>query len=85
MAIIIRTGYAVRVPCTALLPDLVKDYDEKSVAFPPAPIRLTGGNGIHLVNFFFWIGAIEIGNRTFGYDHGFVSLRHTPFMERWAP
>ncbi len=75
MAIIIRTGVTLfEVPCTALLPDLVKDYDERNRWLSLRHLfGWTGGNGIHLVNFFFWIGAIEIGNRTFGYDHGFVS------------
>ncbi len=75
MALIIRTGVTLfEVPCTALLPDLVKDYDERNRWLSLRHLfGWTGGNGIHLLNFFFWIGVIEIGGRTFGYGHGFVS------------
>ena len=74
-AIIIRTGVTLfEVPCTALLPDLVKDYDERNRWLSLRHLfAWTGGNGIHLINFFFWIGVIEIGSQTFGYDYGFVS------------
>ena len=75
MAIIIRTGVTLfEVPCTALLPDLVKDYDERNRWLSLRHLfGWTGGNGIHLANFFFWIGVIEIGGMTFGYGYGFVS------------
>lgn len=74
-ALIIRTGVTLfEVPCTALLPDLVKDYDERNRWLSLRHLfGWTGGNGIHLLNFFFWIGAIEIGSRTFGYGHGFIA------------
>ena len=74
-AIIIRTGVTLfEVPCTALLPDLVKDYDERNRWLSLRHLfAWTGGNGIHLINFFFWIGVIEIGSQTFGYGYGFVS------------
>ena len=75
MALIIRTGVTLfEVPCTALLPDLVKDYDERNRWLSLRHLfGWTGGNGIHLANFFFWIGVIEIGGMTFGYGYGFVS------------
>ena len=62
LAIIIRTGVTLfEVPCTALLPDLVKDYDERNRWLALRHFfGWTGGNGIHAINFFFWIGAYGV-------------------------
>ena len=51
MALIIRTGVTLfEVPCTALLPDLVKDYDERNRWLSLRHLfGWTGGNGIHLL------------------------------------
>ena len=48
----------VEVPSVALLPDLVKDYDERNkwLVLRHA-FGWYGGNGIHTVNMFFWVGA----------------------------
>ena len=62
LAIIIRTGVTLfEVPCTALLPDLVKDYDERNRWLALRHFfGWTGGNGIHAINFFFWLGTYGV-------------------------
>jgi GPH family glycoside/pentoside/hexuronide:cation symporter len=62
LALIIRTGTTLfEVPSTALLPDLEQDYDRRNKWLA---LRHTfawyGGNGIHTVNFFFWVGAYGV-------------------------
>lgn len=62
MAIIIRTGTTLfEVPSTALLPDLEKNYDQRNkwLALRYA-FGWYGGNGIHTINFIFWVGAYGV-------------------------
>lgn len=59
VAILIRTGTTLfEVPSTALLPDLEADYHQRSrwLALRHG-FGWMGGNGIHTLNFFFWVGA----------------------------
>ncbi len=59
MALLIRTGTTLfEIPSTSLLPDLEKDYDRRNkwLALRHA-FGWYGGNGIHTINFFFWVGA----------------------------
>jgi Na+/melibiose symporter-like transporter len=66
MAIIIRTGTTLfEVPSTAMLPDLEKDYDRRNkwLALRYA-FAWYGGNGIHTVNFMFWVGAYGVAVQT---------------------
>lgn len=61
-AILIRTAVTLfEVPSVALLPDLVKDYDERNkwLAIRHA-FGWYGGNGIHVVNMAFWVGAAGV-------------------------
>jgi GPH family glycoside/pentoside/hexuronide:cation symporter len=62
MAILIRTGTTLfEVPSTALLPDLESDYDRRNKWLA---LRYSfgwyGGNGIHTINFAFWVGAYGV-------------------------
>jgi len=69
MAIIIRTGTTLfEVPSTALLPDLEQDYDRRNkwLALRYA-FGWYGGNGIHTINFTFWVGAYGVAVQT-GYS-----------------
>jgi len=62
MALLIRTGTTLfEVPSTALLPDLEKDYDRRNkwLALRHG-FGWYGGNGIHTINFFFWVGAYGV-------------------------
>jgi len=56
------------VPSTALLPDLEQDYDRRNkwLALRHA-FGWTGGNGIHMINFAFWVGAYGVAVQT-GYS-----------------
>ena len=68
-ALIIRTGTTLfEVPSTALLPDLEKDYDRRNrwLALRHG-FGWYGGNTIHTVNFFFWVGAYGVTVNT-GYE-----------------
>jgi Na+/melibiose symporter-like transporter len=61
-AILIRTAVTlVEVPSVALLPDLVKDYDERNrwLALRHA-FGWYGGNGIHVINMGIWVGAAGV-------------------------
>ena len=62
LAILIRTGTTLfEVPSTALLPDLESDYDRRNKWLA---LRYSfgwyGGNGIHTINFAFWVGAYGV-------------------------
>lgn len=62
-AVLIRTAVTlVEVPSVALLPDLVKDYDERNkwLVLRHA-FGWYGGNGIHVVNMGLWVGAYGVG------------------------
>ncbi|MEM7020725.1 MAG: MFS transporter [Pseudomonadota bacterium] len=66
LALLIRTGTTLfEVPSTALLPDLEKDYDRRNkwLALRHA-FGWYGGNGIHTVNFFFWVGGYGVAVST---------------------
>lgn len=61
-AVLIRTAVTLfEVPSVALLPDLVKDYDERNkwLALRHA-FGWYGGNGIHVVNMAIWVGAYGV-------------------------
>jgi len=61
-AILIRTAVTlVEVPSVALLPDLVKDYDERNkwLALRHA-FGWYGGNGLHVINMGIWVGAYGV-------------------------
>ncbi len=69
VAILIRTGTTLfEVPSTALLPDLESDYDgrNKWLALRHA-FGWYGGNGIHIINFTFFVGAYGVAVQT-GYS-----------------
>jgi Na+/melibiose symporter-like transporter len=69
MAMLIRTGTTLfEVPSTALLPDLETDYDRRNkwLALRYA-FGWYGGNGIHTINFWFWVGAYGVTVST-GYE-----------------
>lgn len=69
LALIIRTGTTLfEVPSTALLPDMEQDYDRRNkwLALRHA-FGWYGGNGIHTINFFFWVGAYGVSVET-GYS-----------------
>lgn len=69
MALLIRTGTTLfEVPSTALLPDLESDYDRRNkwLALRHA-FGWYGGNGIHTINFLFWVGAYGVAEQT-GYS-----------------
>ena len=68
-AILIRTGTTlVEVPSVALLPDLVKDYDERNqwLVLRHA-FGWYGGNGIHVINMGLWVGAYGVAEQN-GYS-----------------
>jgi len=68
-AILIRTAVTlVEVPSVALLPDLVKDYDERNrwLAVRHA-FGWYGGNGIHVINMAIWVGAAGVASQS-GYS-----------------
>lgn len=68
-AVLIRTAVTlVEVPSVALLPDLVKDYDERNkwLALRHA-FGWYGGNGIHVVNMGIWVGAFGVASQA-GYS-----------------
>jgi len=68
-AILIRTAVTlVEVPSVALLPDLVKDYDERNkwLVLRHA-FGWYGGNGIHVINMGLWVGVYGVGVQT-GYS-----------------
>jgi len=61
-AMMIRTAVTLfEVPSVALLPDLVKDYDERNkwLVLRHA-FGWYGGNGIHVINMAFWVGAYGV-------------------------
>ena len=66
LAILIRTGTTLfEVPCTALLPDLEKDYDRRNggslcVIFLAGPAAI----GLHTINVTFWVGAYGFASAT---------------------
>ncbi len=69
VAILIRTGTTLfEVPSTALLPDLESDYDARNkwLALRHA-FGWYGGNGIHIINFTFFVGAYGVAVQT-GYS-----------------
>ena len=69
VAILIRTGTTLfEVPSLALLPDLESDYDARNkwLALRYA-FGWYGGNGIHIVNFTFFVGAYGVAVQT-GYS-----------------
>jgi GPH family glycoside/pentoside/hexuronide:cation symporter len=69
VAILIRTGTTLfEVPSTALLPDLESDYDRRNkwLALRHA-FGWYGGNGIHIINFAFFVGAYGVVSQT-GYS-----------------
>ena len=68
-AVLIRTAVTlVEVPSVALLPDLVKDYDERNrwLALRHA-FGWYGGNGIHVINMAIWVGAAGVAAQS-GYS-----------------
>ena len=69
LALLIRTGTTLfEVPSTALLPDLETDYDRRNKWLALRHFfGWTGGNGIHMINFMFWVGAYGVASQT-GYS-----------------
>jgi Na+/melibiose symporter-like transporter len=68
-AILIRTAVTLfEVPSVALLPDLVKGYDERNrwLALRHA-FGWYGGNGLHVVNMGIWVGAAGVAAQS-GYS-----------------
>jgi Na+/melibiose symporter-like transporter len=68
-AVLIRTAVTlVEVPSVALLPDLVKDYDERNrwLVLRHA-FGWYGGNGIHVINMGIWVGAAGVASQS-GYS-----------------
>jgi len=71
-AILIRTAVTlVEVPSVALLPDLVKDYDERNKWLTLRhAFGWYGGNGIHVINMGMWVGlygvAVQAGYAIYG-------------------
>ena len=66
LAMLVRTGTTLfEVPCTALLPELEKDYDRRNKWLALRHLLgWTGGNGIHIVNLAFWMGAYGFAETT---------------------
>lgn len=66
LALLIRTGTTLfEVPSTALLPDLETDYDRRNKWLALRHFfGWTGGNGIHMINFMFWVGAYGVASQT---------------------
>ncbi|MBT3831763.1 MAG: hypothetical protein HOB98_13785 [Gammaproteobacteria bacterium] len=69
LALLIRTGTTLfEVPSTALLPDLETNYDRRNKWLALRHFfGWTGGNGIHMINFMFWVGAYGVASQT-GYS-----------------
>ena len=69
LAILIRTGTTLfEVPSTALLPDLESDYDRRNKWLALRYVfGWYGGNGLHTINFMFWVGAYGVASQT-GYS-----------------
>jgi GPH family glycoside/pentoside/hexuronide:cation symporter len=69
MALLIRTGTTLfEVPSTAMLPDLEKDYDARNKWLALRyGFGWYGGNGLHTINFLFWVGAYGVAVQT-GYS-----------------
>ena len=66
LSIFIRSGVTLaEVPSVALLPELVKDYDERNkwLALRHA-FGWYGGNGIHAFNMWLWVGAYGVAVQT---------------------
>lgn len=66
LCILIRTGTTlIEVPSVAQLPELEVDYDRRSRWLA---LRQTmgwyGGNGIHCINFIFWVGFYGLSSHT---------------------
>ena len=78
MALSIRTAVTLfEVPSVALLPDLVKDYDERNNWLMLRHFfGWLGGNGVHTLNMFFWTGAygftVATGYEIYGTVGAFV-------------
>ena len=73
-AIVIRTAVTLfEVPSVALLPDLVKDYDERNkwLALRHA-FGWYGGNGIHVINMGIWVGAYGVASQAGYSTYGIV-------------
>jgi Na+/melibiose symporter-like transporter len=69
VALLIRTGTTLfEVPSTALLPDLESDYDRRNkwLALRHA-FGWYGGNGLHIINFTFFVGVYGVASQT-GYS-----------------
>ena len=66
LAMLVRTGTTLfEVPCTALLPELEKDYDRRNKWLALRHFfGWTGGNGIHIINLTFWVGAFGFADPT---------------------
>ena len=66
LALLIRAGTTLfEVPSTALLPDLETDYDRRNKWLALRHFfGWTGGNGIHMINFMFWVGAYGVASQT---------------------
>ena len=66
LAMVVRTGTTLfEVPCTALLPELEKDYDRRNKWLALRHFfGWTGGNGIHIINLTFWVGAYGFADTT---------------------
>ena len=64
LSILIRTGTTlIEVPSVAQLPELEKDYDRRSRWLALRQLLgWYGGNGIHCINFLFWIGVYGIAS-----------------------
>ena len=85
-AILIRTAVTlVEVPSVALLPDLVKDYDERNkwLALRHA-FGWYGGNGIHVVNMGIRVGAFGVaaqaGYAIYGLAGALIIGEHANFF-----
>lgn len=73
-AILIRTAVTLfEVPSVALLPDLVKDYDERNKWLVLRhSFGWYGGNGIHVINMAFWVGAAGVASQSGYSTYGIV-------------
>lgn len=70
MALLIRTSVTLfEVPSVALLPDLVKGYDERNKWLTLRHgFGWYGGNGVHVANMFLFVGAYGVAVQT-GYSY----------------
>ncbi len=66
LCILIRTGTTlIEVPSVAQLPELEADYDRRSRWLALRQMMgWYGGNGIHCINFWVWVGAYGISSHT---------------------